>query len=348
MDTINKILKAVLSLCLGALAVSTIACASSSKIDVSTDEEIAMTPFGKLGIGQHVDRLISEVEKEGEGEFYSPSAVLLDQTHLFFRSDYFVCNVNIEKAHVDWVLDLRDLYGKTPDPTENARAFYTNLRSEVSPNGRFIFYWNCDKPLFLLDLTDQEIYKIEVPFQYDLTVYPDTIVVTNDEDRKTYGISLDTLSVEPNPTPEATAEQTKNDALPADMMISVEDVLYRGSQYFVYLKDSREFSVIDKKSGNWVDTSHFAFENPNSFQSINKEEEAVIFECDNGFYTIYKNEVKRFDDGKIAYEDIDLCKRGYVYTQDGTNVYPFKIRLRLFDVERAVVMPYELDIKNLL
>lgn len=74
----------------------------------------------------------------------------------------------------------------------------------------------------------------------------------------------------------------------------------------------------------------------------------MIFECDDGIYMIYDNEIKRFNDGKAAYEDIDSCTYDYVYTQDRTNVYPFKILLNLFDIEAAVRMPFELDIKKLL
>lgn len=74
----------------------------------------------------------------------------------------------------------------------------------------------------------------------------------------------------------------------------------------------------------------------------------MIFECDDVFYTIYNGEVKRFTDGKIAYEDIDSCTDDYVYIQDGRNVSPFKVILNLFDIEAAVRMPLELDIKNLI
>lgn len=105
--------------------------------------------------------------------------------------------------------------------------------------------------------------------------------------------------------------------------------------------------MVDKKSGNRLDTSRFVFENPNSFYSINKDEEAVIFKCNDGFYAIYNGEVKRFTDSKIAYEDIDSCTYDYVYNDDGTNVYPFKIMLNLFDVETAVRMMMGLDIKRL-
>lgn len=211
MDAINKILKTVLLLCLGAFVLSAVACAASSKIDVSTDEgKITIAPFSELGLGNNIDTLISEVEKEGEGEFYSPAAVLLNQSNLFFRSDYLVCNVNIEKTHIDWVLDLRDLYGEALDPIENTRSFYMNLKSETTADGRFIFYWNCDKPLYLLDLADKKIYKVEFPFDYDLTVNPNTLLVTNTDDRKAYEISLNTLSVEPYPSREVIAEHTEN------------------------------------------------------------------------------------------------------------------------------------------
>lgn len=249
MDTINKILKTVLSLCLGAFVVSAIACADTTKIDVPTDEnKITITPFGELGLGNNIDNLISEVEKEGEDEYYSPMASFLNKNHLLFCSDYFVCHVDIEKTHIDWVLDLRDLYGHDPDPAEHALVFYTNLRSETSKDGRFLFYWYDDKPMYLLDLVDKKIYMVEIPFHYDLKAGIGSIVVLNTEDKEAYEISLDTLSVKPDPAPEVTAKHTEMHTFPPGTVINAENVLYRGSQYFVYLGDTQKFNVVDKKS----------------------------------------------------------------------------------------------------
>ena len=347
MDTIAKILKVIISLCLIAFLLTTNACADTTKIDVPTDEsQITIAPFGELVLDNHVDKLIPEVEKQEE--CYSPMVSFLNKNHLLFLSDYFICNVDIEKAHIDWVLDLRVLYGYDPDPVEHALVFYTNLRSETTADGRFLFYWHNDKPMYLLDLADKKIYVVKIPFSYDLEASVGSIIVSNTEDKKSYEISLDTLSAKSNSGAEVTAEHTEMHTFPLGNVINTKDVLYRGSQYFVYLGDTEEFNVVDKKFGNRPDTSQFSLENAYGFYSVYKDEEAVIFECDNVYYEIYKNEVKRFSDGTIAFENIDSCIYDYVYIQDGRNVSPFKVILNLFDVEAAIRMQMELDIKSLL